>query len=93
MRLIRAEIVTKLGGKCKRCGFDDPRALQIDHVNGDGWTELKGQIGKYAYLKGVLADMKSRYQLLCANCNWIKRAEEGEQPFTGKAARARAAQR
>jgi hypothetical protein len=48
-------------------------------------------MGTFAYLKGVLADADGRYQLLCANCNWIKRAEENEVPFRGKAAAQRAA--
>ena len=28
-------------GKCMICGFTDPRALQIDHVNGGGAKERK----------------------------------------------------
>lgn len=24
-----------------------------------------------------------RYQILCANCNWIKRAERNELPYAG----------
>lgn len=92
MASIRADVVSHLGGKCCRCGFTDARALQIDHVHGDGWRELrKGGLGSYAYMKKVLADREGRYQLLCANCNWIKRAEENEQPNIGKAAAARAA--
>jgi hypothetical protein len=74
-----------MGGKCLRCGFDDPRALQIDHVNGDGWTERQGESNgrtyrehdTKAYYDKVLAD-PDRYQLLCSNCNQIKRWEEKE---------------
>jgi RNase P subunit RPR2 len=32
-----------------------------------------------AYYK-LVAQTPSRYQVLCANCNWIKRFEMGEQP-------------
>ena len=39
----RLLVLSKLGGKCCRCGFDDPRALQIDHVNGDGYKEREGR--------------------------------------------------
>lgn len=69
--------VEKLGGKCKKCSFSDYRALQIDHVNGDGSEERK--IRKSINRKIVLnlTDV-SRYQLLCANCNWIKRVENNE---------------
>lgn len=71
-----------LGGACKRCGFADARALQIDHVHGDGFTEKGerrriGSMGGY-YKRVVEQAASGRYQLLCANCNWIKRAENGE---------------
>lgn len=80
----RKEIFSKLGDCCKHCGFSDTRALQIDHVNSAGSIERKALNG-IPYLNKVLKFISSgKYQLLCANCNWIKRAEsEAEQP-TGK---------
>src|SRR3990167_7573567 len=39
---LRDEIIIKFGNKCKRCGFNDKRALQIDHVNGGGCKETNG---------------------------------------------------
>lgn len=72
----RQKAVDHLGGKCARCGFNDQRALQIDHVNG-----LVGQIreGRTVTWRRVLSgSYNGVYQLLCANCNWIKRAERGE---------------
>ena len=38
---LRERAIIKLGGKCKECGFLDHRALQIDHVNNDGYVERK----------------------------------------------------
>lgn len=76
MRRLRQSALDLLGGKCARCGFDDPRALQIDHVGGGGMAELRS-LTRYQYLRKVLAD-PTGYQCLCANCNWIKRHEEGE---------------
>jgi hypothetical protein len=73
-----------LGGKCGRCGFADERALQIDHVRGDGCRESRGathgqKVSLGTYYKHVVAQADSgRYQLLCANCNWIKRVENKE---------------
>lgn len=69
----------KLGGVCCQCGFSDIRALQIDHINGDGNTERK-EIGSNSpkFYKKVLNDDGKDYQLLCANCNWIKRSENNE---------------
>lgn len=69
-----------LGGKCAKCGFSDFRALQVDHINGDGNVErhlLRRNDYYPNVLKSFLADEK-RYQLLCCNCNWIKREENGE---------------
>jgi len=81
---IRKEVVDFLGGKCLRCGFDDIRALQIDHIHGNGHKErqekrFKG-FGKI-YYRFVIESVKNnedKYQLLCANCNWIKRVENKE---------------
>lgn len=68
------------GGSCARCGFSDIRALQIDHVRGDG-AEHRREIGRaniYAWLAKHNYPQDGRFQVLCANCNWIKRAENGE---------------
>lgn len=75
----RLKVIQHLGGCCKRCGFADYRALQVDHVNGGGLKELRTEGGGGTrYLKKVIADTDGNYQLLCANCNWIKRYEQGE---------------
>lgn len=74
----RSEAVEKLGGRCCRCGFDDRRALQIDHVNGGGLHDRRTR-GQHAPVRDILKDRNlGDYQLLCANCNWIKRAERQE---------------
>lgn len=67
-----------LGDKCVKCGFDDKRALQMDHINNDGYKERwAGTNDANRYLK-VLKD-PSRFQILCANCNWIKRYEKEDK--------------
>ena len=70
-----------LGRKCIECGFSDLRALQIDHINGRGLEDARlfgGAPGMYIYylMRPELA--KQRLQILCANCNWIKRFEKRE---------------
>jgi hypothetical protein len=75
----RKEIIDLLGGKCSRCGFDDYRALQIDHVEGGGRKEIESL--KSSYLFHVIKEIKAgskKYQCLCANCNWIKKWENKE---------------
>jgi len=69
--------IARLGGKCVRCGFADARALQIDHVNGGGRAELL-LLGAHRLYKSVALGERTSYQLLCANCNWIKRHERNE---------------
>ena len=75
----RIRVIMFLGGKCEHCGNNDNRVLQVDHVNGGGNKERK----MFATNNAVVAvkrifNSPERYQLLCANCNWIKRWERGE---------------
>lgn len=75
---LRIRALQHLGGKCHRCGFEDPRALQIDHVNSDGAAERKS-LSTSRILKAVIDSVPGeRYQCVCANCNWIARHERGE---------------
>ena len=75
---LRRAAITRLGDVCVRCGFSDERVLQIDHVNGNGRREQRaiGVQGIYRKIRDGI-DL-NHYQCLCANCNWIKRAEKGE---------------
>jgi hypothetical protein len=81
---IKKELFTILGNKCNNCGFNDIRILQIDHVNSDGAKErkfLKCHSGSIEYFKMILEKVKQGskdYQLLCPNCNWIKKVERNE---------------
>ena len=76
----RQAILFLLGDKCAKCGIDDPRVLQVDHIYGGGHQDrqLFGSGGTWAFTKDVLQHTTRKYQLLCANCNWIKRWERGE---------------
>lgn len=65
-----------------RCGFDDRRALQLDHIWGGG-TKDRRRLRPNGVYREALRMIESgtvaqKYQLLCANCNWIKRFEKGE---------------
>lgn len=76
----RIEVINLFGGKCVKCGFDDWRALQIDHVNGWGSKERRQFKDTYSYLELCVQNINTdKYQLLCANCNWIKRYEQFEE--------------
>ena len=78
---VRKSVVQSLGGKCCKCGFSDERALQIDHVVGDGNLERTKNGYRSGYYVRVLVSFlkkENKYQLLCANCNWIKKVENKE---------------
>jgi len=77
---LRAKVIALLGGKCAKCPFTDPRALQVDHINGGGAKErrTKGTRGNSGVNHKILSGQTEGYQLLCANCNWIKRIENKE---------------
>ena len=77
---IREQLLDLLGRQCIRCGYDaDVRALQIDHVNGGGTQDRKNFSSRDAYYNYILQNAKDgAYQVLCANCNVIKRLEEKE---------------
>jgi hypothetical protein len=90
---MRQKIREFFGNKCVECGNSDFRVLQIDHVNCDGYKvkirKTGGIFGHYYKREGGIWDIwklirddpetaKQTRQLLCANCNWIKRYEMKE---------------
>jgi hypothetical protein len=72
----RAQFLDDLGGRCVRCGFSDPRALQVDHVAGRN-GQPRGATNSRKFYEYVLAH-REEFQLLCANCNIIKKMELSE---------------
>lgn len=75
---LREQVKEILGNECKHCGNRDSRVLCVDHVNGGGNIEVR-EIGWWKILSSIrdLGD-QGKYQLLCANCNLIKRIENKE---------------
>ncbi len=81
-QLQRLELMNLLGGAfCKRCDFNDVRALQFDHINGGGTQERTALGGQQKKVWQRIRMNPAAYQVLCANCNWIKR-KENEEDFT-----------
>jgi len=74
---LRMAVVEKLGGCCVKCGFSDDRALQLDHINGGGKKDRIHRSWQVMY-KEIISGKDTSIQLLCANCNWIKRFENRE---------------
>jgi len=89
----RNDVLIYLGGRCAgldclwvnsdgSLGCTDERCLQIDHVNGDGAKKrCDGEDRGTVFYRKVLKTAPGvEYQLLCANCNWIKRSVNKELP-------------
>jgi len=67
------------------CCISDQRCLQFDHVGGEGYAHRFGKnYQKYGSRKFCEFYVKNEglarkeLRVLCANCNWIKRAKEKE---------------
>jgi hypothetical protein len=74
----KAKVFAHYGGEhpaCK-CGFDDPRALSIDHVDGGGSQHRKTLKGISIHKWLVAQGYPEGFQILCMNCQYIKRWEE-----------------
>lgn len=73
---LKAVLFDMYGHVCVRCGFDDKRALTLDHKNNNGNEErrLLGERG--VYLKAKNNYLPNEYQILCMNCQFIKRVED-----------------
>lgn len=86
----RAEVLNKLGGKCTnpysfhKEDITDVRVLQIDHKRGWGTREMRtrfryhNDIFLVYLLKLPEKELRASYQLLCANCNVLKRHKNHE---------------
>lgn len=81
---LKIEVLTHYCGglpKCK-CGYEDIRALSIDHTNGGGGRhrkelkEIYGHTKIYQWLKNNGYPLG--FQVLCMNCQFIKRIENDE---------------
>lgn len=72
----RKQIIQHYGGKfpkCVKCGFDNIKCLEIDHINNDGAKQRKKVGGNEELFRWIVKNnFPKDYQLLCRNCNWLK---------------------
>lgn len=88
----RTILMEVLGGKFCKCSGDkcwhesscniiDERCLQIDHINGGGLKDIMKHGSRrdmYRYYLSHREEAKRELQVLCANCNWVKRVNNNE---------------
>jgi hypothetical protein len=77
---VRLRAIEHLGGVCLHCGYSaNVQALTFDHINGDGYLERKlGIRPSNARLSQQILDGRDDIQLLCCNCNQIKKVANEE---------------
>ena len=75
-RTLRLELLAIVGDRCVGCGLTDIRVLEFDHIANDGSTDrsrFKGARPMLMYYVGHPEEARSKLQMLCRNCNWLKR--------------------
>lgn len=81
---LKQKVIDKLGGRCINhlknfgCECTDIKILQIDHVKGGGNKERNEIISLATFYRKVLNDNSGMYQILCSNCNILKRLQNHE---------------
>ncbi|MFM6944068.1 MAG: hypothetical protein ACKOXV_02165 [Bacteroidota bacterium] len=80
-RSLKQQVLDYYGNSCKKCGYKDVRALQIDHINNNGAEERKSlgsqNVSGWRFYQYLIAKgLPDGYQTLCANCNMIKQLGE-----------------
>jgi len=73
---LKAALFDIYGHICARCGFDDKRALTLDHKLNNGNIERKELSERGVYVKARNNYLPNEYQILCMNCQFIKRCED-----------------
>lgn len=92
LRFLKEEILHRLGNRCQgpHCNWvneDGTRGctrkelLHLDHVSNDGKERKDGyKTNTTGYYKKILSlspeELSANFQILCPNCNWLKRLED-----------------
>lgn len=81
---VRDAVYQAYGGyRCACCGVTEKSFLSIDHINNDGAEhkrKCKLQTGEQLYRWLVRNKFPSGFQILCMNCQWGKRNNNGVCP-------------
>lgn len=81
---VRDAVYKAYGGyRCACCGETERAFLSIDHVNNDGSVHRRQnnlKTGEQMYRWLIRNKFPSGFQILCMNCNWGKRSNNGVCP-------------
>lgn len=73
---MRRRLLEMYGLQCAICGFADPRALTLDHVDGNGNIERRELGERGVYRQALVEHAPHRYRTLCMNCQFIENASK-----------------
>ena len=78
-KLLHRKAVSFLGGKCVKCGIDDLRVLQINHLRSRPPATERLRNRYVRFLKSILAGRTNGLEIRCANCNVLYEYEVGRK--------------
>lgn len=78
-RRVKIKVIEHYGGRCKCCGTENKKYLQLDHVNNDGADHRRNLKLKCSgvYEWAAKNNFPDSLQLLCANCHFAKTIHGG----------------
>lgn len=76
---LKSQLFELYGHECSICGYDDKRALTLDHINNNGSEERKELGERGVYYKAREKHSPGEYRILCMNCQFIERHKHGRQ--------------
>lgn len=75
----KLKAIELLGGKCVKCGFDNPAALEFHHKNPDEKSFGIGNVANKAWFS-IVEEIK-KCELLCSNCHMIEHTTRYDEDF------------
>ena len=80
---IKDKVFSAYGWNCNCCGESQRLFLSLDHVNNDGYLDRsrgKKKSSTRTYREVIKAGFPNTFQVLCMNCNFGKRMNNGVCP-------------
>ena len=74
---LRTKLLEIYGDKCVLCGFNNLKALTLDHIDGKG-NEERRKMTEWAIYRNARDNYQpEKYRTLCMNCQFIERSKSG----------------